>query len=187
MVFFVSTPVCLPKVSGGDAAEDDGNLAPLLHSFDELVAVIAFVREDYLSQQAERLWQFFHHADIVAIPSGKQKVQVVTESIRRHVDFRRQPSLAASHPNITAPLFNPAAVLVDFYGHAVQQHYYPVHHVLCNQGVKRLFPYALLRPCAEPAIHGLPWAIAFRQGTPMFNQYRIAFNILQLFFAILPP
>ena len=63
-------------------------------------------------------------------------------------------------------LFYLAAVLVDFYGRAVQHYRRLIHQILPDQGMEHRFLYICPRPCAEAAVHALPWAITFRQVTP---------------------
>lgn len=62
-----------------------------------------------------------------------------------------------------SPLFSPAAVLMDFYGRAVQHYRRLIHQILPDQGMERRFPHICPRLCAEATVHALPWAVALRQ------------------------
>lgn len=107
MAYFIGMPVRLSGMFGGDAAGNDGDSAPLLHPFDEFVAVIAFIRENRFASQVKGLQQFLRHANVIAVSASEQKAQRVAKPIRHHMDLRRQTSPAASGFLIIAPFLAP--------------------------------------------------------------------------------
>lgn len=107
MTFLICMPVCHPGMSSGDTAGDDDDPAPSLDPSDKLIAIISFIREDQSVSQIMRLQQCLCHADIIAVATGEQETQGVTEPIRYHMDLCRQSSPAPSGLLVVAPFLAP--------------------------------------------------------------------------------
>ena len=103
MPFFAGVPVCISGTFGVHTAGNDHNFTPFFYPTNEFATVVSSVSQNQFSGQIKGFQQFLCHADVISIPTGKQKMQWIPRPIRHRMDFYAQTSPAAPD---SSPLFS---------------------------------------------------------------------------------
>ena len=190
MALFVCVPVRFSGMFGDDTAGDHHNSAPLLQPAYKLIAVIAFIGQYQFAVQVKRLQHSLCHADIVSIPTGKQKAQWIPKPIRYRMDFRGQASSAPSDFLVISPFLAPLACWWTLI--VVLSSIRVVSSTRsCSIRAKSILSHTLAFVHARNRLytlcHGPKRSGRSRHGIPVFNQYNIAFSISRLLFPGRPP
>ena len=190
MAFFVSIPVSLSGMFCSDTTWNYRNSTLFLQPMYKLIAVIAFICQYEFAIQIKRLQQSLCHTDIVSVPTGKQKAQWISKSIRYRMDFRGQASPAPSDFLVISTFLTPLAcwwtlivelssisVVSSTSSFSIRAVRISSHTPAFVQARNRLYTL-----CHGPNRFGRS-----RHGIPVFSQYRIALNISWLLFPGRPP
>ena len=104
---------CMPVGMSGmfciDAAGNDHDSASFFHPTDKLVAVITLIGQNRFVPQVKRFQRSLCYADVIAVPTGKQKTQWVPQPIRHRMDFRCQTTPAPPGFFVVSPFLAPLA------------------------------------------------------------------------------
>ena len=182
-------PVNITRMFGNPAAWDHNNGPPFFQPTDEFVTVISFVCNYKFTLSIKRFQQLLCIANVISVPWSQQKPQWIPQPIHHRMDFRTQPSPAASE-GFFAPFFAPLPcwwtltvvlsnirVLSSTTSWAINSSK-TCSHTPCKLH-RRNRVYTLFQ---GPYRSGRS-----RQGIPVFSQYKIPLSIIRLSFPGLPP
>ena len=109
MTLFICVPIRVSGMLCVGTAGNDHNPTSFFHPANELVTVLAFIRQDHLTSQFKRLQQTLCHTDVIAVSAGEQKMQRIPKPIRYRMDFCRLTSPAPSGFFVIPPFLPPLA------------------------------------------------------------------------------